>query len=614
MSTAASFQSEYSMACDSYKKLRDYHQKLFDAVNARIKKYCAPPYTNSDGASIYMPDVSGVCGSASDNLSQACTQIFDLWQSLRAYDEYIGLSMKCLYDRIGAAYPNDAKKVDGSIATVSCSMPPALESIQCASWDEIVSYTTSAIQYIDAKCGEMSLRAANFIKIYPKHIIITRKDKKGFFNSGISLLVIGVVSFFGLSYYAYTSTHRPGGYVVIQTHMLPHSVLIGFGFVLLFIVIGGALLGVYYSYKEIGSCGSTPAPPASTPTVHHRTDTSDKYTLFKDWSGSTLSRMDPTSSDAEWSFSPGTQVDGGFTADNEPTHGSVIYGQQSDLVAVVNNQLILSVSTDIVGGKRRSVRIHANDLYDSGVFIMDVAKVPSDPTTWPSFWLRGDTTLSSDATWACYGEVDIIEGVNGSSKNQCTLHTSTLASGSTCVQTAVVDAKGAAISPLISGDCGGGGDPSSNTCGCNKNTICPTNGCGYNMADGSFGTALNDKGGGVFACEVSTGGQVSFWFWPRDDALLPNIQTEINSGTIQTGSWATTDPTNTIHLSACPGHFQRLAVLINTTLCGDWAGNVYQDAADPTITGMAACTGAVADSAFTYNNGKWIINSVKIFQ
>ena len=76
-------------------------------------------------------------------------------------------------------------------------------------------------------------------------------------------------------------------------------------------------------------------------------------------------------------------------------------------------------------GGRQSVRLSSAATYDVNdfggyhtvLFVADIAHVPTGCGVWPAMWLLGPN-------WPDGGEIDIIEGVNGQSYTQSTLHTS----------------------------------------------------------------------------------------------------------------------------------------------------------------------------------------------
>lgn len=76
------------------------------------------------------------------------------------------------------------------------------------------------------------------------------------------------------------------------------------------------------------------------------------------------------------------------------------------------------ISKTIQTPGRKSVRIHSKQLFDDMLLIAKVTRMPEGCGTWPALWStsRGDS-------WPRYGELDLIEGVNGQGKNQVSMHT-----------------------------------------------------------------------------------------------------------------------------------------------------------------------------------------------
>lgn len=605
---ASIFRKRYQDSYNKYGRFRNFAQN-FCRILSKL-----PGVYDRDSVRLTMNDKApndSAKITSDDQLQEAQSQVDALWANICEFNTNISNSFGTpyktgVYDQLGAKYDFD------QINPPSCQPPKASTP---TSWSSIVANLDDADSFMNARCEDLNKRATNFHELFGDHCLIdvdSQNSKVKLASIILGSICVGIWVLPLLITLCIRVVRMIAGYSILHNINIVRETYENIGGLCILITcicLMGLFLcllvwAVYKDKKKVGVCSVNTAKHSDNIVIHHRTDMSDQYQIYKNWSGDTIHKMKPSEKDAEWSFSPGNDIDGGFSYDNEPTQGSVMYGINDDLVTVnENKQLVISVSKDVKDGKRRTVRIHANELYDSGVFIMDVAKMPSDQTTWPSFWLRGDTTTSTDKTWACYGEVDIIEGINGGNQNHCTIHTNT-----TCSQQNVHDGKN---NPLARQEC----DTSSKkgqTCGCDKQSWCPDLGCSYLMAANSFGPEFNNKNGGVFACELSVKGQVTIWFWPRDDPLYP--QSQIESGKIQTGSWQTTDPANTIYFDACPGSFANMAVLINTTLCGEWAGNQYVDSIDKSIIGWDACKRAVADSRFTYDNGNWIINSVKIFQ
>jgi len=133
-------------------------------------------------------------------------------------------------------------------------------------------------------------------------------------------------------------------------------------------------------------------------------------------------------------------------------------------------------------------------------------------------------------------------------------------------------------------------------------TINSNIGCGIQDPDDkSYGSALNSVGGGVFATLLNDDG-VGIWFFPR--AKIPSDLTALKP---QPSKWGA--PKAFWSSSLCPTKkiFKAQKIVINTTLCGDWAGNVY--ASD-------GCPGTCAQRVMNpknFDTAQWKIRSVTVY-
>jgi hypothetical protein len=114
------------------------------------------------------------------------------------------------------------------------------------------------------------------------------------------------------------------------------------------------------------------------------------------------------------------------------------------------------------------------------------------------------------------------------------------------------------------------------------------NGCGIGDSDPkSFGQGFNDNGGGVYARLWDSTG-IKIWFYPRD-----SIPQDITSGNPDPSSWPT--PAAFWSTDGCDvaSHFYDHSLVIDTTVCGDWAGVVY---------GTSGCPGTCAETVASASN------------
>lgn len=311
----------------------------------------------------------------------------------------------------------------------------------------------------------------------------------------------------------------------------------------------------------------------------HRTPVGAKaYTLDTDLSGG---KIKPGADPASMRF---------YVRADDPTHGHVKYDSWDDLVTVQAGKTVISAGS-VSNGPRNMVRLVSKKKYNSGLFVISADHMPEGLGVWPSFWL---TAYEPDGTkWACNGEIDIIEGVNSvgasSSHNTSTLHTNDK-KGVACRQNGV---------PGISqeGNCSSPGRSSDSDCGCDKRSACPYAGCGVTLDSAtSFGKGFNDAGGGVYACELTPEGVITVWFFPRGQTPA-----DLDANDPDPSKWPATNRTA---FKPCPGQFADLQMVLNTTLCGTWAGDKYPG-------GRAKCEHDIegADLSKAY----WSIDYIKVF-
>lgn len=160
------------------------------------------------------------------------------------------------------------------------------------------------------------------------------------------------------------------------------------------------------------------------------------------------------------------------------------------------------------------------------------------------------------------------EGVNLQTDNQITLH-----SGPTCT----ISNTDAATAHLVSTTCTSTPDANS--------------GCVFGQSGGnSFGHEFNMNAGGVFAHNWDSDG-ISVWFFPRG-----TVPDDISNGNPDPSSWG--PPTALFpNNDSCDTskHFFDHQIVLDTTLCGDWAGGAF---------GQGGCSGTCADFVANPNNFK----------
>ncbi|KAG1834110.1 glycoside hydrolase family 16 protein [Suillus variegatus] len=276
-----------------------------------------------------------------------------------------------------------------------------------------------------------------------------------------------------------------------------------------------------------------------------------------------------------------------FYTGSDPTGGNVVYqnksAAQSERLAYVNSDgttvlAVDSTSTVAAGGDRDAVRITSQNSYNGGLFIMDASKMPVGCSTWPSFWTVGPN-------WPYGGEIDIVEGINDQAKNQMTLH-----SGTSNACTIDTDESDEFTGSVLSSNC--------------YSTETSDSGCSImDSSSTSFAYGFNNAGGGVFALLWDNSTGMSMWHFARaniPDDLTARAPTPSNWGT-PSGFWSaqTCDITD---------NFYDHQMVIDTTICGNWAGGAYSQSGCP-----GTCTDMVANAS-NYVDAKWVINYVAVYQ
>ncbi|EFX02491.1 beta-glucanase [Grosmannia clavigera kw1407] len=279
-----------------------------------------------------------------------------------------------------------------------------------------------------------------------------------------------------------------------------------------------------------------------------------------------------------------------FFSSSDPTNGFVTYTTASEasgsgLAGYVNDMVYLGVdhtTVDPTSG-RESTRVTSQSSYTKGLFVADIVHMPVGCGVWPALWTLGPN-------WPSGGEIDIIEGVNSQTTDEITLHT---ASGCTMSNTGSSSAtKFTTGTETV--DCGSddGYD------GCAQSTTDTNN----------YGTGFNDNGGGVYAMEW-TSDFISVWFFSRSSSIASTL----TSGSASPDS--STFGTPTARFSGCDidSFFSDHQIVINTDLCGDWAGNVWSE--DATCSAKAStCTTYVQQNPEAFTEAYWLINSIKVYQ
>ncbi|RDB23664.1 putative glycosidase C21B10.07 [Hypsizygus marmoreus] len=272
-----------------------------------------------------------------------------------------------------------------------------------------------------------------------------------------------------------------------------------------------------------------------------------------------------------------------FMAGADPTRGRVNYQSKKDAIAKhlayvqEDGTTVLAVDDTTLlpeGAKRDSIRISSKKKYSRGLFIADFFAMPHGCSVWPAYWSVGPG-------WPDGGEIDKLEGVHEQPTNQYTLH-----SGPGCtLSTENVQVTGRMDNQqcaTIQGD---------------------STGCSFVDSDTrTYGKGFNLVAGGIFAHLWDSIG-IKMWHFARTE-----IPADIVAQTPDPSTWPA--PVAYWSASSCDmaSHFYEHSLILDTTLCGDWAEPTYKGAGCP-----GACAQAVADPT-NYIFAKWKLNYIAVYQ
>jgi len=288
-----------------------------------------------------------------------------------------------------------------------------------------------------------------------------------------------------------------------------------------------------------------------------------------------------------------------FFSGGDPTNGFVDYvdaatASQAGLAGYASDGVYLGVdyknkvSMNTTAGGRQSTRVESKKSWTKGLFIADIRHMPSGAGDskscglWPAFWFLGPN-------WPENGEIDIIEGINTQQSNFVVLHTA-----KTCK---VANTGALASTKLLLPECQG-------HIGCKQQP----------QGEHTFGAGFNAAGGGVYIMEW-TDQAISTWFFPRGNPIANSLTTGANSTLSAPDPAKFGQPHAKFVGDGCSiqDSFKDQSIIINTALCGDWAGKDWtKDATCKTLA--PTCNEFVANTPEAFTNAYWVINSIRVFQ
>ncbi|KAI0061033.1 glycoside hydrolase family 16 protein [Artomyces pyxidatus] len=298
---------------------------------------------------------------------------------------------------------------------------------------------------------------------------------------------------------------------------------------------------------------------------------SKTYTLTDKYQGGDFLDED------QWSYFTDADPTGGqvnFVPQSKATANGLAYVQDDGTtILAVDNKSDLAP-----GANRDSVRIQSTKTYNNGLFIADFWAMPHGCSVWPAWWSVGPN-------WPSAGEIDVIEGVNTNPTNQMTLHTGE-GSGCTLVNTPPVS--DAFTANVLGTQC---------TSSDGNNA-----GCAFLDTDNrTFGHGFNILGGGVYAHLWDNTG-IKIWHFARDE-----IPSDIDEGNPDPTSWPTPRAFWAAEGCDISQNFFEHSLVLDTTLCGGFAGGNYPASGCP-----GTCEQAVANKT-NFDFAQWKINYIAVY-
>ncbi|KAJ5089040.1 hypothetical protein N7532_007724 [Penicillium argentinense] len=276
-----------------------------------------------------------------------------------------------------------------------------------------------------------------------------------------------------------------------------------------------------------------------------------------------------------------------YFSGEDPTNGFVVYvneqaAQDLNLTYATDKSAVLRVDSftpKAVGG-RNSVRIESKNTYDTGLFVFDIIHTPYGCGTWPALW------LTDGYNWPNNGEIDVLETTNeGSHGNEVTLHTT---------KGCNMDVKRKET-----------GSPVYKSC---DNTTNSNSGCGVMGDESTYGEAMNNNGGGVYALELREAG-IRAWFFPRNS--IPDDITN-SSAVPDPSTWGTALADFPSTECNIPSHFRNQSIIANIDMCGELAAQPQYY--DQMYKCPGTCSDFVANNPSAFEEAYWEFAGFQVYQ
>lgn len=223
-----------------------------------------------------------------------------------------------------------------------------------------------------------------------------------------------------------------------------------------------------------------------------------------------------------------------------------------------------------------------------------MSHIPTGCAVWPAFW----TVTANTSQWPVGGEIDIMENVNDQfPANLAAVH--------------------------VQDDCSINGDPQTGTtvftnCNAEANN---NSGCRIEMNNtdtATWGSKVNNNGGAVVAMQrdfSSDGKGIRMWFWDKSDNMPSDISKPGNS--VNPDNWGT--PAANFGKLSCSNNadgssqFDAHKIVFDITLCGDWAGNAY-DQVSQCPAKYQSCANQVGQAGQSFQDAYWSVGNLYVYE
>ena len=138
-------------------------------------------------------------------------------------------------------------------------------------------------------------------------------------------------------------------------------------------------------------------------------------------------------------------------------------------------------------------------------------------------------------------------------------------------------------------------------------------GCGIDLGPNTAGNGWNSGGGGLYVLwrDTQRSGSITVYAFPRSSNAIPGDLLAENGSVLSPRDWTVTPAANFSIPQCANSTFNSHAVVINTALCGDLAGNVW--GASGCNVASATCAQFVKENAAAFQDAYWGIRSLKIY-